>query len=153
MAAPATIRRATIADLAGVLRLLAQLSPAWSEDEVVAPVTARSERTWARMLDQEERAVLVADRAGRIVGTLDLVIVANLTDDAAPTAIVQNMVVDRPDRRTGIGRALIAVAISLARTAGCCKVELLSSKDRTETHHFYRAVGFEVQADGFRMRL
>jgi GNAT superfamily N-acetyltransferase len=153
MTAPVTIRRATAADLAPVLRLLAQLAPTWHETDAVAPITARAEQTWTRMLHQDGRVVLVAERAGRIVGTLDLVVIANLTDDATPTAIVQGMVVDQPDRGSGIGRALIEAAIDLARDAGCCKLELLSSKARIQTHRFYRAVGFEDEAEGFRLHL
>src|SRR4030081_2214159 len=111
------IRRAVAADFAGVLRLLAQLSPTWNEEDVDEPVTAHVERTWARMLGQEGRAVLVAEDAGRIVATLDMVVVAVLTDGAAPTAVIMNMVVDRLYRRAGIGRALLEVAVSLARNA------------------------------------
>jgi GNAT superfamily N-acetyltransferase len=148
-----TIRRAVAVDFAGVLRLLAQLSPTWSEEDVDEPVTAHVERTWARMLGQEGRAVLVAEDAGRIVATLDMVMVAVLTGGAAPTAVIMNMVVDRLYRRAGIGRALLEAAVSLARNARCGMVELLSSKERAETHRFYRSLGFEAQAEGFRLPL
>jgi GNAT superfamily N-acetyltransferase len=136
-----------------VLRLLAQLAPDWNEEHAVPPITARAEQAWMRMLNQAGRLVLVAERAEHIVGTLDLVVIANLTDDATPTALVQDMVVDQPDRGHGIGRTLIEAALDLAKDAGCCRLELLSSKARVETHRFYRAVGFEAEAEGFRLRL
>jgi GNAT superfamily N-acetyltransferase len=91
--------------------------------------------------------------AGRLVATLDMVTVAVLTDGAAPTAVVMNMVVDRLYRRAGIGRALLEAAVSLARNARCGMVELLSSKERAETHRFYRSLGFEAHAEGFRLSL
>jgi GNAT superfamily N-acetyltransferase len=153
MTAPVTIRRATVADLASVLRLLAQLAPDWSQDHAVAPVTPPATQAWTRMLNQDGRAVLVAERAGHVVGTLDLVVIANLTDDAAPTGLIQAMVVDQPDRGSGIGRALIEATLDLAREAGCCRLELLSSKARVETHRFYQAVGFAAEAEGFRLHL
>ena len=153
MTASVTIRGAVAADLGGVLRLLAQLSPTWSEDDVDEPVTAHAERVWAHMLDQEGRTVLVAEQAERTVATLDMVIAAVLTDGTAPTAVIMNMVVDRRHRQTGIGRALMEATISLARNARCGTVELLSSKERVETHRFYRSLGFEAQAEGFRLHL
>jgi hypothetical protein len=67
------------------------------------------------MLGQDGRAVLVAERAGRPVGTLDLLVIANLTDDAAPTALIQAMVVDRPGR--GVPPA--PVSGRSAADAGC----------------------------------
>ena len=136
-----------------MVRLLAQLNPAWSEHDVDEPVTAHLERTWARMLNQDGRVVLAADNAGQIVATLDMVIVAVLTDSAAPTAVVMNIVVDRLHRGTGIGRALLQTAISHARHTQCAWVELSSSKERVQTHRFYRSLGFQAQAEGFRLRL
>ena len=74
--------------------------------------------------------MLVADNAGQVVATLDIVVVTVLTDGAAPTAVIMNIVVDRLHRRTGIGRALMAAAVSHARSACCAMVELSSSKER-----------------------
>lgn len=148
-----TIRQAVVDDLADVARLLAQLSPAWSEHDVDEPVTAHLERTWARMLDQDGRVILVADDAGQVVATLDMVILAVLIDSTAPSAVIMNIVVDRLRRGSGVGRALMETALSHARSARCGTVELSSSKERVETHRFYRSLGFVAQAEGFRMRL
>jgi len=82
-----------------------------------------------------------------------MVIAAVLTDGTARTAIIMNMVVDRRHRQAGIGRALMEAAIWCARNARCGTVELLSSKERVETHRFYRSLGFEAQAEGFRLHL
>jgi ribosomal protein S18 acetylase RimI-like enzyme len=153
VAASVTIRGAVDADLGSVLRLLAQLSPAWTEDDVDEPVTAHAERVWAQMLGQDGRTVLVAERAERTVATRDMVIAAVLTDGTAPTAVIMNIVVDRNHRQAGIGRALMEAAISRARNARCGTVELLSSKERVDTHRFYRSLGFEAQAEGFRLHV
>lgn len=147
------IRRAVPEDLAGVVRLLAQLNPAWREQDVDEPVPAHFERTWARMVRQDGRVVLVAEAAGQVVGTLDVVVVEVLTDGAAPSAVVMNVVVDRLHRGTGVGRLLLEAAISHARHARCAWVELSSSKERVRAHRFYRALGFEARAEGFRLRL
>jgi ribosomal protein S18 acetylase RimI-like enzyme len=148
-----SIRRAVVEDLAAVVPLLAQLSPLWREQDVDEPVTARAEQTWARMLGQDDRLVLVADDGGRVVATLDMVVVAVLIDDIASTAIVMNVVVDHRHRGRGHRHALMDTALRHARNARCGVVELLSSKERAEAHRFYRSLGFEAQAEGFLLRL
>ena len=40
-----------------------------------------------------------------------------------------------------------------AREAGCYKLQLLSSRRRTQAHAFYQALGFEASAQGFRIYL
>ncbi|MBE8518908.1 GNAT family N-acetyltransferase [Amycolatopsis sp. H6(2020)] len=153
MVGSVVIRQAVLEDLAGVVRLLAQLNPAWSEQDVDEPVSARFERTWARILSQNGRVVLVAEGAGQLVATLDVIVLEVLTDGAAPSAVVMNLVVDRLHRGTGVGRLVMEAAISHARRARCAWVELSSSKERVRTHRFYRSLGFEAQAEGFRLRL
>ena len=41
-------------------------------------------------------------------------------------------------------------AIGLARAAGCYKVQLHSGKRWVEAHRFYRTLGFEAVAEGFK---
>ena len=42
--------------------------------------------------------------------------------------------------------------IDAARSAGCYKVQLLSGKHRAaEAHEFYRRLGFEAVAEGFKL--
>ena len=107
-------------------------------------------RTWESILGQDGHFVLVAEVAGEIVGTADLLIVVNLTHELRPWAIVEHLVVATHARRRGIGRALLADAVARAEAAGCYKVQLLSRKERSDAHRFYEAVGFERAADGFR---
>ncbi|SIO84664.1 Acetyltransferase [Nocardiopsis sp. JB363] len=110
-------------------------------------------RAWTRMENDPERTVLVAERRGQIIGTLDLLVVANLTHDAQPWAVIDNLVVDPDTRFQGIGRALMEDALDRATRAGCYKVELLSHESRQGAHHFYRTLGFDDSAEGFRRYL
>lgn len=110
-------------------------------------------RAWTRIESDPDRTVLVAERRGQIIGTLDLIVVANLTHDAQPWAVVDNVVVDADCRRAGVGRALVEDAMDRAVRAGCYKVELLSHESRHGAHVFYRALGFENSAEGFRRYL
>jgi GNAT superfamily N-acetyltransferase len=69
---------------------------------------------------------------------------------AKPVMRITALVVDCRSRRRGIGRLLVAHALSWADQAGCELVELTSAFDRTEAHAFYRSLGFESNSLRFR---
>jgi GNAT superfamily N-acetyltransferase len=108
---------------------------------------------FGRILADRRRMMLVATRHGRLVGTLDVVLVDNVTHGGAPWVGVENVVADPDERRSGVGRALMDGAFALARGAGCYKVQLLSGAHRAETHRFYEAMGFDAPVRGFRRYL
>ena len=106
------------------------------------------------LVGQPGRRLLVAEvDGGRIAGTVDAVVVTNLTHLGRPWAIVENVVVAEDDRRGGIGRALMQEAIAYARERGCYKVQLLSAKHRDQAHEFYQSLGLVAVAEGFRIYL
>ncbi|GLU47317.1 GNAT family N-acetyltransferase [Nocardiopsis ansamitocini] len=144
------IRAAIRSDLGAILRLLRDMGDSAPAQSGTVRMSSAAVRAWTRIESDPERTVLVAERRGQIIGTLDLIVVANLTHDAQPWAVVDNVVVDAAYRRRGIGRALIDDAMTRAAAAGCYKVELLSHETRQGAHHFYLAVGFENSAEGFR---
>ena len=147
------IRPAIRSDLGAILRLLRELSDGTSGSSAGVRMSSAAVRAWTRMEADPDRTVLVAERRGQIIGTLDLMVVANLTHDAQPWCVVDNLVVDPACRRSGVGRSLMEEAADRAGRAGCYKVELLSHESRGGAHDFYRALGFENSAAGFRRLL
>ncbi|MBI4296404.1 MAG: GNAT family N-acetyltransferase [Chloroflexi bacterium] len=141
-----TIRKATPRDIPRILELYEQLT---EEKLNVSP--AKAEQVFAEIVAMPNQEFLVAEKDGLVLGTLFLQIVPNLSHDARPWAIVENMVVDRRYHRQGIGRLLIEYALNNCREAGCYKVQLLSQKKRLEAHQFYRSMGFQDSALGFRL--
>ena len=138
------VRPATTGDLAAVRRLLGHLH---EQPETVA----WSSTTWARILGDPNRTILVAEDRGEFaVGTADVLVVPNLTHDGAPWALVENVVVDTGWRRRGVGRALLRHAVRVADDAGCYKLQLTSSNHRGGAHRFYERLGFTATSTGFR---
>jgi GNAT superfamily N-acetyltransferase len=146
--AQVTVRPATTADLADLLHLYQLLAGNRVNALPAEPEEAMSLLKVISTLPS--RQLLVAEVDGKVVGTVDLLIVANLTHNGAPWAIVENVVVDEIVRRRGVGSALIDEVVRRCSDAGCYKVQLLSNKQRTQAHGFYRSVGFEAVAEGFR---
>ncbi|HJV09003.1 MAG TPA: GNAT family N-acetyltransferase [Acidimicrobiales bacterium] len=144
-----TVRPAVPADLAGVVRVLARATA-----EVA--VSDHQEAMWARMLATDDLTVFVAAADhGEVVGTTSLLVLPNLTYDCRPTAFFEPMVVAAEHRRRGVGRLLVEAVLAGARAAGCWKVQVVSHVRHTDdgAYDFYRALGFEGEATGFRRYL
>jgi GNAT superfamily N-acetyltransferase len=150
----ALVRRARPSDIPRILELYGQLvitsSPAESGK---APTADDYRRVFARMEVIPGLEFVVAEGDGEVVGSLVLLIVPNLSHRGLPWALVENVIVDERRRRAGIGKLLIEYAIGRARDAGCYRIGLSSDSRREHAHRFYRALGFEASAQGFRMSL
>ncbi len=145
------IRRAAAADLERLLALYRELSDAPEDPD--RPEGPESRVALAAALADPSRHLVVALVNGDVVATADLLIVQNLTHGARPWGIVENVVVTHTHRGTGVGAAVLEHLIGVAREAGCYKVQLLSGKHRQGAHSFYRAIGFEAVAEGFKLYL
>jgi len=95
----------------------------------------------------------VVEDEGEVTGTMVLIIVPNLSHQASPWALVENLVVDCTHRRKGLAKLLMEYAIDKARNAGCYKITLSSHKSHRGAHTFYRLMGFKASAQGFRRYL
>ena len=141
-----SIRKARQQDIPRILELYEELTGEKQTDP-----SDTTNQVFNEIISLSNQEFLVAEKDSFVVGTVFLQITPNLSHDARPWAILENMVVDGRYRRQGIGRLLAEYAFTHAREAGCYKVQLLSNKRRHEAHQFYRAVGFEDTAFGFRL--
>jgi N-acetylglutamate synthase-like GNAT family acetyltransferase len=142
------IRQAKEQDIPRILELYEELT---EEKQDVPPETIQ--RVFNQIIRLPNQQFLVAEKEGLVVGTLFLQITPNLSHDARPWAVLENIVVDRRYHGHGFGRLLIESALSTCREASCYKVQLLSSNKRKGAHQFYRSLGFEESAVGFRIYL
>jgi GNAT superfamily N-acetyltransferase len=142
-----TVRDARPEDLPRLLDLYVQLDPNADNtppDEwpvlrpIVESITA----------DPRQR-LLVAEADGRVIGSLTLVLVLNLTHGGRPWAEVENVVVDEETRQTGVGRILMDRAEAIATETGCYKLQLQSSLAREPAHRFYER-GYQTTSRAFR---
>ena len=148
----AIVRAAAEEDIPRILELYREMAITTSQVELDRGSSLDDYRqVFAEIRAMPGYELLVAEDEGAVVGTMVLLIVPNLSHGALPWALVENMVVDRRYRRRGLGRLLMDYAIARAKEAGCYKIQLSSNKRRKEAHKFYRSLGFEDSAHGFRM--
>jgi GNAT superfamily N-acetyltransferase len=143
------IRPAALSDLSALLSLYEELAGA--KIAAIGGDLASSEPLLAEILADPRRTLMVAILDDQPVGTADLLIVPNLTHRGEPWAIVENVIVASHARRAGVGRTLLEHLIGLAHEAGCYKLQLVSGKHRTEAHAFYRSMGLDAVAEGFKI--
>lgn len=146
-----SIRRATPEDLPRIVELLQQLSLDAPREEVASPLPDAYRRAFEEVAADWRQQLLVAEAEGRIVATLTLVVVPNLSYRGRPWAVIENIVVDAGERGSGYGETLMRHAVEEARRAGCYRVSLTCNKRRAEARRFYERLGFVATHEGYRI--
>jgi GNAT superfamily N-acetyltransferase len=97
--------------------------------------------------------VLVAEAAGEVVGTCQLIVFRHLQARGGRCAEVESMHVHPDHRSRGIGAQLLAAAVEAARQEGCYRVQLTSDRQRQDAHRFYEREGMTASHVGFKLLL
>lgn len=132
------VRPATRSDFTAIKRLYAQLNP---DDPPLA-----DEGLFHEILNRDGLEILLLEVDGSIVATTYLNVVPNLTREGQPYAVIENVVVERSVRGTGLGKQIMAATLERAWAAGCYKAMLMTGSKTPATHAFYRACGFSPDA-------
>ena len=159
------IRQATAQDLPQVLQLYAQ--PAMDNGQVLSLQAAQ--RQFEKFSLYPNYRLFVACQKPNeqhneqpseqhlngeaVVGTYALLVMHNLAHQGTPSAIVEDVVVSAALQSQGIGRAMMAHAMDLARAAGCYKMVLSSNQKRERAHAFYESLGFQRHGFSYRIEI
>lgn len=145
----ADVRPATAKDLPAILRLYAQ--PDFDDGRVLDASAACA--LFDRFSAYPDYALHVAILDGEVVGSFALLVMINLGHMGAPSAIVEDVVVDPALQNRAIGRTMMEAAMRLAREKGCYKLVLSSNARRTRAHRFYDRLGFRRHGISFHVEL
>ncbi|MFG2718689.1 GNAT family N-acetyltransferase [Streptomyces sp. NPDC048416] len=145
------IRPATLKDIPAIVALLADdpLGARRESPDDLAPYRIAFER----LADDPNQHVMVADRGGKVVGTLQLTVVPGLPRRGSTRSIIEGVRVHAAERGSGLGTQLVEWAVDEARRQGCQLVQLTSDATRTDAHRFYERLGFEPSHVGFKKSL
>ncbi|CAN3983224.1 GNAT family N-acetyltransferase [Kitasatospora purpeofusca] len=146
-----TIRRATGDDLPAIVAMLAD-DPLGATRE--SPDDLTPYRTAFDRIDADpHQHLVVAERAGRTVGTLQLTLVPGLSRKGATRTVIEGVRVHGDERGSGLGTELIQWAIERSRELDAQLVQLTSDITRTDAHRFYERLGFVPSHLGFKLAL
>lgn len=106
------------------------------------------------ILTDPTRKLLVAEQEGKLLSTCVLHILQNLTRNARPYALIENVVTHADYRSQGLGQLILQQAVDIARQQRCYKVMLMTSSRLPAVHQFYEQAGFRKdQKTAFLMKL
>ncbi|MEU6700358.1 GNAT family N-acetyltransferase [Pseudonocardia sp. NPDC046786] len=145
------IRRAVEADVAAVAALLADdgIGAGRESADDLAPYLA----AFATVDADPSELLVVAERDGAVVGTLQLSLLPGLSRRGALRAQIEGVRVAGTAQGAGLGETLLRWAVDEARRSGCALVQLTSDARRTEAHRFYQRLGFEASHLGYKLSL
>ncbi len=138
-----TIRPAHASDIPALVRLLVEL---FAQEAEFAPAPERHARGLAAIIaDERVGKVLLAEQDGRAAGMVNFLYTIS-TALGGRVALLEDVVVGKALRGSGIGQKLVAEAIETARADGCLRITLLTDPGNGRAHRFYERFGFQRSA-------
>jgi GNAT superfamily N-acetyltransferase len=133
-----TIRHIQKDELLQLLELYQHLN----SDDPPLMITSDIENLWNGILNDPNLHYLVAVKNGQLISSCTLAIIKNLTRNARPYGLIENVVTHESYRNQGYGTALLRKAVEIAKNVGCYKVMLMTGRKEESTLNFYEKAGF-----------
>lgn len=148
----ATLRRATPEDADAVIALLADDPVSAARGDVASEEDRPAYVAGLReILADPSNDLLVAERDGVIVGTLQLTSIPGMARQGARRLLVEAVRVRSDLRSSGIGSGIMRwVSDSAAPALGAAMVQLTSDASRIDAHRFYEHLGYVGSHKGFK---
>jgi len=148
-----SFRRAERPDVPRIVQLLAD-DPLGARRERYETPLPESYLTAFEAIDKDpNNELVVACRAGEVVGVLQITFMPGLTYQGGWRASIEGVRIDAGARSSGLGKAMIEWAVKRARERECQLVQLTTDKTRPEAKRFYEALGFVASHEGMKLHL
>lgn len=146
-------RQATIEDLPGIVRMLADDFLGTTRERYEDPLPDGYLKAFAEIEASETNELVVAEMGGQVIGTMQLTFIPGISQLGAKRLLIEAVRVDGEYRGRGIGKQMMEWAIERAKNAGCATVQLTTNNDRTDAHRFYENLGFKGSHLGMKLSL
>jgi GNAT superfamily N-acetyltransferase len=147
------MRRATVADLPAIVRLLADDPLGARRERYATPLPAGYEAAFAAIERDPNQELTVACVGDALVGVLQITFIPYLTYQGGWRALIEGVRIAASHRSQGLGRFMFEWAIARARARGCHMVQLTTDKSRPDAIRFYQALGFVASHEGMKLLL
>lgn len=147
------MRDAREADLPAIVAMLADDEFGRAREDASLPLDPAYVAAFHAIDGSGRQRLIVAERDGRIVGTLQLSFLAGISMHGAWRGQIEAVRIDGSLRGQGLGAQLVAWAVEECRARGCKAVQLTSHRDRADAHRFYERLGWERSHAGFKLKL
>ena len=147
------IRKAIRADVQEIVRIIADNTIGRVREAYQENIPEVYYDAFDRICDDKNQLLIVAIYKNKVVGTLQISFIQNMSVQGAYGALIESMHVDSNFRGQNIGSFMMNWAIETAKAKKCNIVQLTSNKERQKAHNFYRKFGFVATHEGFKMPL
>jgi GNAT superfamily N-acetyltransferase len=148
---PLVIRDAVRDDVPAIVAMLADDPLGAAREDLGDPRTY--DAAYDRVVADPGQHLVVAERDGTVVGTLQLSVIPGLSRRGATRSVIEGVRVARTERGSGLGTELVTWAVEESRRLGCTLVQLTSDASRTDARRFYERLGFVASHVGFKLQL
>ena len=139
------LKKPTNAALESLNHLMSQMS--------LGPVPPKkiSSKEFKELLAQKELNFLVAEAGKKAIGILNLYFIRL---PSGLMAVIEDLVIDEPYRRWGVGPLLVKKAIEMAKARKARHISLRTNPKRVEANKLYLAMGFHrMETNFYRINL
>lgn len=140
-----SVRRAQDKDVKDILEILYEL-------ERPKPIDNNELKIFKNKIDDyladPQKEILVAKGNSKIIGVASIVFIRRL-NRAKLEMYIPELVVSKEFRHQGVGKKLILYCEELAKKKKGYRIRLESGNQRTDSHKFYKKMGFEQTALSF----
>ncbi|WP_253732328.1 GNAT family N-acetyltransferase [Thioclava sp. JE_KL1] len=150
---PLTIRPARETDLFEIVEMLADDPLGATREDLRDPLPEAYHAAFSAIESDPNQLLVVAERKGAVVGTLQLSFLPGLARQGAWRGQIEAVRIARDHRGGKLGQAVFAWAINECRARGCSLVQLTTDKARPDAHRFYDRLGFEPTHIGYKLKL
>jgi ribosomal protein S18 acetylase RimI-like enzyme len=148
-----TFRAATAADLPAIVALIADDGLGRGREKPGLPLDQRYTAAFEAVERDPNQLLAVAERAGVVVGTLQLTFIPGVSRLGAWRGQIEAVRIAASERGSGLGQQMMQWAITECRARGCSLVQLTSDKSRDGAHRFYERLGFVASHEGFKREI
>jgi GNAT superfamily N-acetyltransferase len=110
-------------------------------------------RAFDLIASHPNQELIVVERAGEIVGTLDIAVLPSLSRRGSVRVQVEAVRIAAAERGSGLGSALFRMLIDWSRRQGYDLLQLTSDRTREDAHAFYERLGFTASHLGYKLDL
>lgn len=147
------IRDATRADLPAIVAMLADDIKGAAREDASLPLDPGYGAAFEAITAHPGMRLVVAELAGRIVGTAQIAVLPGLSRKGASRGYLEAVRIASDVRGQGLGAELVDWAVEWCRAAGCGMVQLTTQRDRADAHRFYERLGWEHSHFGYKLHL
>ena len=144
------IRNASANDIPIILELLYDLGrPQPQENKDIEEFTNLVTKY---LLSESTKKIIVAEYNNKIVGMASMILLSRLNRKSLELYIPE-LIVQKNYQNKGIGKKIMEFCVDFANQHKCHRIRLESGNQRTDSHQFYKKLGFEQSSLSFTMNL